>query len=229
VLQMLRNYYLRLKVEESDMTTSERSKILKMIEEGKITPEEGLHLMQALGEDPLEDQVVGDESAETSEAHAPKVEVKTEPDPAINQTVEKARSLWMIPLWIGVVITVFGSWVMYQNIHGAQISAWFYCLGFPIFTLGVLFILLGWSSKTSRWLFVSVKQKPGEFPKRIMLGFPLPLGLTSWFFRNFGHMIKGLKNAPVDQVIDAMQRSNEPLVVNVDEGEDGEKVQVFIG
>jgi len=211
------------------MTASERSKILKMIEDGKITPEEGLHLMQVLGEDPIEDSVGTKGTDETPVTPGPKVEVGSAADPAIEQTAEKARSLWLIPLWIGVVITVFGGWVMYQNIHGSLISAWFYCLGFPIFLFGVLLIMLGWSSKTSRWLFVSVKQKPGEFPQRIMLGFPLPLTLTSWVLRNFGHMIKELQNAPVDQVIDALRQSSDPLVVNVDEGEDGEKVQVFIG
>lgn len=209
----------------SDMTDSERSKILKMIEEGKITPEEGLHLMQVLDKDPLENEDVAD----APYTPATGVEVSSNPDPAINETVEKARSLWVIPLWIGVAITVFGGWVMYQNIHGSQISAWFYCLGFPIFLLGVLMIMLGVSSKTSRWLFVSVKQRSGEYPRNIKLGFPLPLGLTSWILRNFGHMIKELKNIPLDQVIDAVQRSNDPLVVNVDEGDDGEKVQVFIG
>lgn len=209
----------------SDMTDSERSKILKMIEDGKITPEEGLHLMQVLDKDPLENEDVVD----APYTPAPRVEVRSDPDPAINETVEKARSLWVIPLSIGVVITVFGSWVMFQNIHGSQISAWFYCLGFPIFLLGVLFIMLGVSSKTSRWLFVSVKQRSGEVPRNIKLGFPLPLGLTSWILRNFGHMIKELKNIPLDQVIDAVQRSDDPLVVNVDEGDDGEKVQVFIG
>ena len=210
------------------MTASERSKILKMIEDGKITPEEGLRLMQVLGDDPVEDV-----KEEAPTPVTPPIDVKpvSEPDPDIAATVEKARSLWMIPLWIGVFITVFGGWVMYQNIHPSAISAWFYCLGLPILTLGILIILLGAASRTARWLFVSIKQKPGEFPQRIKIGFPLPLHLTSWILRNFGHMIEieGLRNVPVDQLIDAVARSDEPLVVNVDEGEDGEKVQVFIG
>lgn len=209
------------------MTASERSKILKMIEDGKITPEEGLRLMQVLGEDPLEDR------NESAAPHTPAPEVEdrpaSEPDLEINQTVKKARSLWMIPLWIGVFITTFGGWVMYKNVHPSDISVWFYCLGFPIFILGVLIIILGWGSKTARWLFVSVKQKTGEFPKRIVIGFPLPLHLTSWFLRNFGHKIEALGNVPVDQIIDAVQQSRDPLVVNVDDGDDGEKVQVYIG
>jgi hypothetical protein len=209
------------------MTASERSKILKMIEDGKLTPEEGLRLMQALGDDPVEDKP----SPPGEKIHFQTVgkDPTSEPDPSISRTVEKARSLWMIPLWIGVVITIFGGWVMYKNVLPESISAWFYCLGLPIFILGVLITILGWGSKTARWLFVSVKQKPGEFPKRILIGFPLPLGLTSWILRNFGHMIHGLGNVPVDELILAVQQSSEPLVVNVDEGEEGEKVQVFIG
>ncbi|HCC79294.1 MAG: hypothetical protein A2X25_08735 [Chloroflexi bacterium GWB2_49_20] len=207
------------------MTASERSKILKMVEDGKITPEEGLRLMQVLDDDPLDDEKCSVASAIAEVEARP----ASEADPDISKTVEKARSLRMIPLWIGVIITTFGGWVMYKNVHPSDISIWFYCLGFPIFILGMLIILLGWGSKTARWLFVSVKQKPGDFPKRILIGFPLPLHLTSWFLRNFGHKIEGLGNVPVDQIIDAVQHTSDPLVVNVDEGDDGEKVQVYIG
>jgi hypothetical protein len=49
--------------------------------------------------------------------------------------------------------------------------------------------------------------------------------------RNFGDKIEidGLRNVPVDQLLDAIEQSDDPLIVNVDEGEEGEKVQVFIG
>lgn len=211
------------------MTSSERSQILKMIEDGKITPEEGLRLMQVLGEDSQDGSTDADQAYQSSRSESvfddrPAVE----PDPEIHKTVENARRLWMIPLWIGVIITTFGSWIMYKNVQ-PDISAWFYCLGFPIFILGVLVIILGWSSKTARWLFVSVKQKPGEFPKRILIGFPLPLTMTSWFLRNFGHKIEGLGKVPVDQIFEAIQHSSDPMVVKVDEGDDGEKVLVYIG
>lgn len=207
------------------MTDSERAKILRMIEEGKITPEEGLHLMQVLEKDPVDNEEVIEPPSEA----APRVQLNNAPDPGLNETVEKARSLWVIPLWIGIFVTFFGGWVMYQNIHGSQISAWFYCLGFPIFLLGLLIMVLGIGSRTSRWVFVSVDQKPGDHPEHIRLGFPLPLGLAAWALRNFGPMIKELRNAPVDQVLEALKNSDEPLVVNVDEGDNGEKVQVYIG
>ena len=212
------------------MTASERSQILKMIEEGKITPEEGLRLMQVLDSDP-QDESTEEIYSSKIDASSPSIEERpfSEPDPGISKTVEKARRLWMIPFWIGVIITTFGTWVMYKNIHPTDITAWVYCLGMPIVLLGVIVITLGWSSKNARWLFVSVKQKPGDFPKRILIGFPLPLTLTSWFLRNFGHKIQGLGKVPVDQIFKAIQHSNDPLVVKVDEGDDGEQVLVYIG
>ena len=39
------------------MTDQERNQVLKMIEDGKISPEEGLRLMQALDQVPAEDAV----------------------------------------------------------------------------------------------------------------------------------------------------------------------------
>ena len=212
------------------MTSDERSKILKMIQEGKISAEEGLDLMKA-----FEDQSPVDETNyENAEPSFSDPEVMDSPpsahDPVITKTMDKARSLWMIPFWIGVVITMIGSWIMYSNMLSlAGFNGMFYCLGLPILILGVLIIMLGWSSKTSRWIFVSVDQAPGETPQRIRFGFPLPLGLASWFFRTFGNSINGIKNVPVEQMIDALHDSSDPLIVNVDEGDNGEKVQVYIG
>ena len=212
------------------MTSDERSKILKMIQEEKISAEEGLRLMQVLDEQPSNDEF-GQRHAASSSPDPDVIDPPpAEQDPGISKTMDKARSLWMIPFWIGVAITTIGSWIMFRNMLPlAGFNGSFYCLGLPILILGVLILMLGWSSRTSRWLFVSIEQEPGEFPRRIRFGFPLPLGLASWFFRNFGNSIDGIKNVPIDQMIDALHESSDPLVVNVDEGDDGEKVQVFIG
>ena len=71
-----------------------------------------------------------------------------------------------------------------------------------------------------------------EFPRNITIAFPLPLGLVAWFLKNFGGSISGLKKTNVDEIIQAIAMAKnitEPLIVNVDDGDDGEKVQVFIG
>jgi hypothetical protein len=84
----------------------------------------------------------------------------------------------------------------------------------------------------SRWLYVNVDQEKGEWPQHITLGFPIPLGIIGWFLRNFGHYIRGMDKTNVDEVLMALSLAknlDEPLIVNVDEGDDGERVQVYIG
>jgi hypothetical protein len=71
-----------------------------------------------------------------------------------------------------------------------------------------------------------------DWPKNITIALPLPLGLVSWFLKNFGSRIEGLNKTTVDEVIMAISLTKsvkEPLIVNVDDGKDGERVQVFIG
>jgi hypothetical protein len=98
--------------------------------------------------------------------------------------------------------------------------------------LGVLLIGMAAGSRTARWLYVDVRGKPGEGPRHIFLGFPLPLKLAAWLLRTFGSYIPDLKKTNVDEVIEILETGlsgDAPLVVNVDEGEEGEKVRVYIG
>ncbi len=222
------------------MTDQEREQVLKMIENGKITPEDGLKLMRTLDQSPIEDEVKAD-SAESGTRSAPDAEAGENAarnekssfgtDPRIERVKSTVRRLWQIPLWIGVLITILSAWGMYALVQAAHLNFWFYCLVAPLL-MGVLVIVAAVGSRKARWLFVDVHQKPGEKPGRIFLGFPLPLKLAAWFLRTFGHHIPDLKKTNVDEVIQVVEAGftgEEPLVVNVDEGDDGERVQVYIG
>ena len=71
-----------------------------------------------------------------------------------------------------------------------------------------------------------------EWPRNIALSFPLPIRLTAWFLRTFGPHIPQLKDTGVDELILALGDSaspGNPLLVNVNEGEGGEQVEVYIG
>jgi hypothetical protein len=120
---------------------------------------------------------------------------------------------------------------MYSLVQAARLNFWFYCLTAPLL-LGVLVIVAAIGSRKARWIFVDVHQKSGHKPARIFLGFPLPLKLAAWGFRTFGRNIPDMDKAKVEgivQVIETGFTGEEPLVVNVDEGEEGERVQVYIG
>lgn len=207
------------------MSSEERKQILKMIEDGRISAEEAMSLMKALDEAAeVDEEVFQTEAGQGfSESEAPELE----------RTAERARHLWQIPLWIGIFLTVLIAWGMYAIQQSAGQNFWFYCLAVWLMFAVAIIALAGWS-RTARWLFVNMERTRGDGPRHITFGFPLPIGLAGWFLRNFGHHIDGLRHTNVDEVIEAVSTATSatdgaPLVVNVDEGEDGERVQVFIG
>ena len=224
------------------MTDQERNQVLKMIADGKITPEQGLQLMQVLEQQALDqpspaEQLPPPSPAPSSpENEAPQVEAQStqpgfEADPRIERITSTVRRLWQVPLWIGIAITVLSAMGMYAVMRASGMHFWFYFLLLPLL-VGVLVTALAVGSRQARWIFVDVHQKPGERPEHIFLGFPLPLRLTTWFLRVFGPMIPSLRTTNVDEMIQVIETgfsSKEPLVVNVDDGEDGERVQVYIG
>jgi hypothetical protein len=214
------------------MTDSERQQILKMIEDGKITAEEGLTLMQALGDEPEDENALevpaGDEIPSFITEPGGEAEGEKKTDPEFDRKVNRFRSLWTIPLWIGVAITVAGAYWMYASMQAAGFSFWFYCAWLP-FLLGVLVVAVAFSSRTSRWIYVNVKQKPGETPQRIVIAFPL--SLVSWLMMFVKGKMPEHERGAMDEVMGAVfnsTKSTEPLMVDVEE-EDGEHVQVYIG
>ena len=144
----------------------------------------------------------------------------------------RARHFAMIPLWSGVFIAVLSAWGIYSVQQSAGVNFWFFCLIFPLM-LGVLLIALGAGGQSSKWFYVNVDRRHADdWPRNITFGFPLPLGLTAWFLRNFGHTIRGMQNTNVDeiiQVLDATGKSGEPSHHRCHDDEDGEHVQVYIG
>jgi hypothetical protein len=214
------------------MTNQERNQVLKMIEQGKITPAQGLTLMQALDQQGLDAETVTvpgappvEEPLSTPPAQTP------DPDPYLEHLKSTARRLWQIPLWAGVFITILSALGMYAILRGPGTNFWFYFLLLPLL-LGVALTVLAAGSRAARWIYVDVHQKPGEYPHHIFLGFPLPLNLTAWFLRTFGPWIPDLQRTNVEEIIQVMQsgfNGKEPLIVHVDEGDTGQRVQVYIG
>jgi len=209
------------------MSSEERKKILQMVEEGKISADEAANLMRTLEADDaeVEVEIFDAESGsgfEGSGASAPEFE----------EVRARALRFAMIPLWAGVFIAVLSAWGIYAIQQSVGVNFWFFCLLFPLM-LGVLLIALGTSGPNSKWLYVNVDRRYAhDGPRNITLGFPLPLGLTTWFLRTFGHNIPGMDGVNVDgivEVLNATGTSDEPFIVNVNDDESGDRVQVYIG
>ena len=206
------------------MSSEERKKILQMVADGKINAEEAARLMRALDET-VEEEIQIFEAAPDSGSE------KTDA-PEFEAVRRRALRFSGAILSIGVVFTVLSAWAMFSIQNKTGLNFWFFCMSMPLF-LGIVLMALGASSRTSRWLYVNVDRSHAEdWPKNITVAFPLPLGFAAWFLRNFGGSISGLKNTNVDEIVQAIalaKNITEPLIVNVDEGDGGEKVQVFIG
>jgi hypothetical protein len=206
------------------MSSEERRKILQLVADGKISADEAANLMRTLDESAEEEiEVLGTASGMGEERS----------DTTDFDNVRKRAMRWaMIPLWGGIIFTVLSAWGMYSIQQNSGYNFWFFCLGMPLF-LGVLLIALTAGGMNSRWVYVNVdRTQAQDWPKNITIAFPLPLGLASWFLKTFGSRIEGLKKTTIDEVVMAISMTKtvkEPLIVNVDEGANGERVQVFIG
>ena len=206
------------------MSSEEKKKILQMVENGKITAEEAMNLIKTLEETPAEDdiEIIETEAGPEGERSA---------GPEFEEIKARAKRFAMFPLWIGVGFTVLGAYWMFALVQNANYGFWFFCAWFPLL-LGLLVIALSAGGMNSRWLYVNVDQRKGEWPQHITLGFPIPLGIISWSLRNFGHFIRGMDRDNIDEILIALSLADnldDPLIVNVDEGEHGEQVQVYIG
>lgn len=205
---------------------TERMHILQMIEDGNITAAEGMRLLNALTGKKAESE----ESAPPPPPETPRP-APTVPSPPNPQMSNWGR-WWMWPMAVGIGITFFGALLMYWAYSAAGgLSVWFLCAS-PPFAFGVLLMALAAASRTAKWLHVRINNAKGEEPRRIAVSFPLPIGPTAWFLRTFRGYIPKLKDTAVDELILALGETtsaDNPLYVEVNEGEDGEKVQVYIG
>lgn len=224
----------------------ERTKILEMIESGTISAEDGLSLLNALDESTVMDHSVLIEQESTEESVSSLGEtnkddesygnIENEDDNTSKSTVpaddiQRWKRWWVIPLWIGAGITVLGALLMYWAFQSNGIGFWFACAWFP-FLIGVVLLAFAWNSRTSPWIHIRVDQKSGKSPQRIAFSLPIPIRLTVWGLRLFGHHIPHMQGVNLDEVILALQDvadDETPLLVDVEDDDDGDHVRVFIG
>lgn len=151
--------------------------------------------------------------------------------PALPQDARKWKNWWVIPFWVGVAIIISGGFLMYTSIENSGIGLSFLCAGIP-FIIGVLLLWLGWQSRTAPWLHLRVQQRPGERPQRIAFSLPIPIRLTAWLARTFGSNVEQINDIQLDEMLLAVGETaspDNPIYIQVDEGDEGEKVEIYIG
>jgi hypothetical protein len=208
--------------------------ILDMVEQGQLSAEEGLRLINAMGgktesgpdPDLIDEEVrastnitFGD-AEESVQPHIPEEE---------KQRMNRLKRWWVLPFGIGLLITTLGAILMYMGSTQSGFGFGFWLAWLP-FLLGIFIVAVSFQTKRSVWLHVRVKQEPGETPQRISISLPMPIALTRWFFSAFGDHIPGLRDQPLGNIPEILTNlsSEEPFYVHVNE-EAGEEVEIFIG
>ena len=195
--------------------SEERAKVLQMVADGKISADEASRLLAALDEDEDRQDADQDAPAET---------------PISPADMPRIGNLWLIPLYFGLVMFVCGALAVFPA-YTASGSWLFVVCGWPVFLLGLLVMLAAWAARKSRWIHIRITNVDGS-KRNIKLSFPLPLRLTGWAMKIGSRWVPKLKDSGVDETIAALSeelKGDQPLFIDVQEGDGGERVQVYIG
>jgi len=192
----------------------ERLRVLGLIESGEISAAEGIQLLEALNQ---HGEVREDGEAEGA-AGGPAVVVQ----PVVVQIV------WQVVFWSGVALLIIGG-LLVTAVYAWGIPGYWLAWGGVFLGLGLLVTPLGWWLQRARWLSLRVQEPDGP---RISFALPLPLGLMAWALRIARPFAPQLADTGVDELVLALKdewRDGQPLVIDVKEGEQGEKVQIYLG
>lgn len=208
----------------------ERRQILQMLQDGTLTADQAMELLQAMDE-----EGVGEETAVTlaADPYAEPLsgDILTPNEPP---NLDRYRQFWKIPFLICLAFLVlFGFWLraIYLSAEGA-ITFGFICV-WSFFMLAFLATLLAFFSRRAAWLHVRVQEKEGH---RIAISLPLPLGLAGWGIKVAHGFVDEKTRGQLDMASAFLSAAKEelkqpgarPMTIDVDD-DDGDKVQVYIG
>ena len=195
----------------------ERLEILKMVELGQIDAQEAANLLSALSESQTVDEGV----------EVPVEVVSPERERPEPMETRWAR-FWIYPLMAGGAILLLGALVVGLVSIAGGAWGWLLC-GWPLLLVGLLILILALWSRGATWMHLRISEG-GK--RKMAFSFPVPLGLAAWAIRIAQPFVPQLKETGVDEVILAVRESasrGEPLFIDVQNDEDGERVELYIG
>lgn len=209
--------------------TSDQSKleILKKVEDGTLSVEEGSQLLGIL------DSAAAEPEPVLAEKVPQKPEEDVQQDVAVTAKVSGCwKAAWSMVVWLGAGLTALAGYWMYVGYERSGYGWGFWLSWIPLL-LGVAITVLGVALMQGTWLNVRIKSdKEKGTPTNLNISMPLPLKFASWVFRNFNQYMPGdVRDKHIGEMLDEMERSvgkGEPFHIQVDD-EDGEHVEVTIG
>jgi hypothetical protein len=196
------------KVENSELTLVEASKLLDDLEQNKVESDNKIDLLS-------QHDATFDERIPIPEKEKP----------------AWSFIFWVIPVLLGALLTIFASTWLYENYIASGLGFKFWLTWIPLL-IGVFLIYFGWLLQRARWIHLNIKQPKGESPQRIFFAFPLPFQFIGFILRIFkGKIPSKVSNLDIEDLmvtIDQHIKKDEPLSVHVDD-EDGTQVDIYIG
>lgn len=192
--------------------------ILRMIERGTISAEEGEMLLDALDAGSRPE----DEPGYATIAQSP--EAKAASDAWSPGQPAWAGQAWAYLLAGGAVLVGLTGIIMLLLVAGAIRLGWLACALAPMI-FGALVIAVAWWSRSARWLHVRVRDQDTRF--RVSL--PVPLRPAAWLARLARPWVPQMRDLPVDELILGLADMEEKDVLAVDVSDKGEEVQIYLG
>lgn len=217
--------------------------VLKMLQEGVITAEEANRLLAALGAPgapdapPMETPPPAGDALPTLATvdalpSAPDLEFgPAAADPAAPD-LEHFRRFWQVPFVVALGLLVASGLCMTATYSGG-LTLGFLCV-WSVFMLAALGAAVALWSRTARWLHVRIREQSGT---RFSLSLPLPLGLVEpgvAIARRFvdadtadsldaaAEMVRAVKD-------ELGKPGADPFLIEVNDEQDGDYVQIYIG
>lgn len=157
------------------MTSDENKlQILKKVENGTLSIEEGADLLAIL-------------EKSTREPVAQSIDAKEPVDAsALPERVPAGwQALWSLFIWIGVVFMGASAYWLYSS-YARSGMGWGFWVAFIFLFLSTSIVYFGWRLVAGRWMVVRISSKEGESAKRFLFWAPLPIHMGIWVFKTFG-------------------------------------------
>jgi hypothetical protein len=198
-----------------------------MIESGQIDVEEGVRRLEALDGASAGGAEEGEPTAGAAAHVAETAESVASGAPGIPARPRYVQVLWLVVLNVGVAALAVGG-VLVATAYGREgmpglVWAWL------VSAAGLLMMALGWWLKDGSWFTLRIRERSGL---RFVISLPLPLVPAIWFLRVVAPFIPQLRRASSDGLLLAVRhalRQGRPFAVQVDEGDNGDRVEIHFG
>ncbi|GMR10008.1 MAG: hypothetical protein BMS9Abin28_0829 [Anaerolineae bacterium] len=135
------------------------------------------------------------------------------------------RYWWLLPLYFGVLAMGLGIVAAYQG-------GWGWLLAAPLLMGGAVSTIVALASTRSPWLHVRITNPSRSWPKTIGISIPVPMRFAAWSVRTIGPLIPNLDEHAIAEMLMAFELGrmmDEPLHVEIDDSDSGNRVEIYLG